>query len=130
MVCYISFRCLKKYCVCYNVGVHCDGRRCQCLDCCNYPGYQEDAEEEEEELYEEEETKVPSFINVPTNTGQLLNNAADSVSGESNGSDEDVALCSDIKVVNWVFVLTTGKEETSKYSPIVRCLHADFDRGF
>ncbi len=61
---------------------------------------------------------------------QLLNNAADSVSGESNGSDKDVALCLDIKVVNWVFVLTTGKEETSKYSPIVCCLHADFDRGF
>ena len=89
MVIVTLFRCLKKYCVCYNVGVHCDGRRCQCLDCCNYPGYQEDAEEEEEEVYEEEAT-MPAFIDVPTKAGQLLNNAADSVA-----SDEDFGTACD-----------------------------------
>lgn len=33
-----SFRCLKKYCVCFNAGVGCAIGRCQCSNCKNPHG--------------------------------------------------------------------------------------------
>jgi hypothetical protein len=41
----LFYRCLKKYCDCYNIGAKCDEDKCRCVDCENYPSDDDDCDE-------------------------------------------------------------------------------------
>ena len=81
-------RCIKKYCVCYNVGVHCDPSKCMCTDCLNYPGARD--QEDQEETNEEINDKPPPYVEIQSNADPVFSatDAAESVlsSFSSSGS--------------------------------------------
>lgn len=104
----LFFRCLKKYCVCYNIGVECDPRKCRCINCQNRPGWKEDVDEEEEDIEVDEEINIkpPSFVEIPSMGSQLLSAASDanespvsaSSSGESNNKEFNHFIVSDQRI--------------------------------
>ncbi|KAL3780951.1 hypothetical protein HJC23_000838 [Cyclotella cryptica] len=115
-------KCLKKYCVCYNVGVECDPRKCRCINCQNRPGWEEDVDEEEEEIGGEEEVDIqpPSFVEIPSKASRLLASVNDatespvsaSSSGESSNNQVEHFIVSDKRLRHSKrFVLRTNKPQ-------------------